>query len=196
MTRTPIRTSVFAMTAVFAVAMAGGSGRAQEKPAPLEKPAQAAKPLIPLQVTVVISRYQGERAEKRTSSLPFTMRVNANDRPTSVRMGAEVPVPTVSFSKETGTSVSSYSIRSIGTNIDCSAEVIEGGRYVLQLTVSDSQIQAPQKETPANLPLGSQSFSSSHRLVIRDGETIQQTAATDKSTGETIKVDVTLNVIK
>jgi len=195
MTRTHTRRFAVAMAAL-AVALTGASGRAQDKPVPQEKPAAAAKPLIPLQVTVVISRYQGERAEKRTSSLPFTMRVNANDRGTSVRMGAEVPIPSMMFSKETGASVQSYSIRSIGTNIDCAAEVSEGGRYILNLTVSDTQIQPPQKETPANLPLGSQSFSSSHRLVIRDGETIQQTAATDKSTGETVKVDVTLNVVK
>ena len=87
-------------------------------------------------------------------------------------------------------------MRSVGTNIDCSAEAIEGGRYMLTLTISDSQIQTPQKETPANLPLGFQSFSSSLRLIIRDGETIQHTTATDKSTGETVKVDVTLNVVK
>jgi hypothetical protein len=190
MTRMQIRTSTMAVLAALAVVATGASSRAQEKPPP------PPKPLIPLQVTVVISRYQGERADKRTSSLPFTMRVNANDRPTSVRMGADVPVPTSAFSKEAGAVVNSYSMRSIGTNIDCSAEAIEGGRYVLQLTVSDSQIQPPQKDMPATLPLGSQSFSSTHRLVIRDGETIQQTAATDKSTGETIKVDVTLNVVK
>jgi len=204
MSRTQTRKSAMALAAVLAVALTGATGQAQDPPppppSPQTKPAPPPKPLVPVQVTVVISRYQGERADKRTGSLPFTLRVNANDRGTSVRMGSEVPVPTTTLTtpKEGATPVPipSYSIRSVGTNIDCSAETIEGGRYILNLTISDSQVQTPQKETPANLPMGFQSFSSSHRLIIRDGETIQYTTATDKSTGETVKVDVTLNVVK
>lgn len=190
MSRMQIRIAA-AVAAVLAVAMTGASSRAQEKPAP------PAKALVPVQVTVVISRYQGERADKRTGSLPFTLRVNANDRGgTSVRMGSEVPVPTTTFSKETG-AVMSYQLRSVGTNIDCSAEQLDGGRYMLNLTISDNQIQMPAKDgSGSTMPLGFQSFSTRLQLVIRDGETIQHTTATDKSTGETVKVDVTLNVVK
>ena len=193
MTRTQIRKYAVAIL-VLTVALAGRSSGAQEKPAP------PPKPLIPLQVTVVISRYQGERAEKRTSSLPFTLRVNGNDRPSNLRMGAEVPVPVTTFGQKEGggpaTPVTSYQLRSVGTNIDCSAEVLDGGAYALTLTISDSQVQPSPGSATSAMPLSFQSFSSNHRLVIRDGQTIQQTAATDKSTGETVKVDVTLNVVK
>ena len=47
-------------------------------------------PSMPLKVTVVIARYQGE---KRTGSLPFVLTVNGNDRSTSLQMGADVPYP-------------------------------------------------------------------------------------------------------
>ncbi len=47
-------------------------------------------PLVPLDVQVVVNRYQGD---KRVSSLPYTLAVNANDRTiSSIRMGARVPV--------------------------------------------------------------------------------------------------------
>jgi hypothetical protein len=36
-----------------------------------------------------------------------------------------------------------------------------------------------------------QSFTSSNRLILRDGQTVQYTAATDKTSGEVIKLDVT-----
>ena len=150
----------------------------------------------------MIARYQGERAEKRVGSLPFTLRVNTHDRSTSVRMSSEVPVSTTVVAKEAGSKeggapVTSYQLRNIGTNIDCSAEVIEGGRYLLQLTMSDSQIfNSPGQGSSLGRPLSVQSFTSTLGLIIRDGETIQHTTATDKSTGETVKVEVTLNVVK
>jgi outer membrane receptor protein involved in Fe transport len=190
----PSKPRTFVMTAVMlAVMLAAGPGRAQEKPAALAPPAPQAKPRIPLQVTVVIARYTGEKADKRVSTLPFAMRVNTNDRPTSVRMATDVPVPQGAFGP--GGVVSSYERRSVGTNIDCSAENLEGGRYALRLTISDSQIQLPPN-SPAGTPVGVQSFSVDMMLVIRDGETIQHTSATDKSTGETVKIDVTLNAVK
>jgi hypothetical protein len=72
--------SRFACLAVAAAVLAGagaGSVVAQDespsKPSVAQKPAP--KPLIPLKVTVVVSRFQGE---KRTGSLPFILTVNAN----------------------------------------------------------------------------------------------------------------------
>ena len=45
---------------------------------------------IPLEVTLVIARYSGE---KKTASLPFTLTVITNDQRTSLRMGTDVPIP-------------------------------------------------------------------------------------------------------
>ena len=41
-----------------------------------------------------------------------------------------------------------------------------------------------------------QSFSSAMHLIMKDGQTTQYTTATDKISGEVVKVDVTLNVIR
>jgi hypothetical protein len=73
---------------VFAFALASSViVRTQEKPAPpAPKPAPAAA--TPLKVSVVVSRFQGE---KKLSSLPYTLSVNAGSRGT-LRMGAKVPV--------------------------------------------------------------------------------------------------------
>jgi hypothetical protein len=40
------------------------------------------------------------------------------------------------------------------------------------------------------------SFSTSNEVVLKDGQTAQFTAAADKTTGEVMKVDVTLTVEK
>ena len=73
---------------VFAFALASSViVRTQEKPAPpAAKPAPAT--VTPLKVSVVVARFQGE---KKLSSLPYTLSVNAGSRAT-LRMGAKVPV--------------------------------------------------------------------------------------------------------
>ena len=73
--------------------------RAQDKPAAAPAPAPAraaAQQATPLRIQIVISRYQGE---KKISSLPYTLSVNAPNHGTnraSLRMGAQVPVMMVS----------------------------------------------------------------------------------------------------
>ena len=143
---------------------------------------------VPLKVTVVISRYNGE---KKTASLPFTLTVVTTDR-TSLRMGAEVPIPA-------GSSQAAYTYRSVGTNIDCGADAPrEGGRFRLVLTITDSQIFSDPKPGPGviNSIPSFQSFTSTTTLILSDGQTTQFTTATDKVSGEVVRVDVTLNVVK
>lgn len=175
--------SVFAM-----IAMAGSGAVAQEKP-----PAEPRVAATPLKVTVVISRFQGE---KKTGSLPFTVTLNTGQR-TSLRMGTEVPVPQPTIAKDQV--ISSYSYRPVGTSIDCSAGQLEGdGRFSIQLTVSDTQVSmdtSPEISATRGLPRF-QTFTSTATLMLRDGQSMQYTAATDKTTGEVVKLDVTLNIVK
>ena len=120
---------------------------AQDKlEAPQEKPPTnaAAKPPVPLKLTVVLARFQGE---KKISSLPYTTGVLANGRQTNMRMGITVPIPTVvtSASKTdtaASTPVTSYQYRDVGTNIDCEASDAGNGGYSLRITIEDSSIQA------------------------------------------------------
>jgi hypothetical protein len=193
-------------TALCCLATVAAAGGQEVRPAPqpaASQPAGVSKLLTPLKITVVISRYQGD---KRTGSLPFTLFVNTDGQTTNLRMGAEVPVPSATFSSAGGQQpppVTSYQYRSIGTNIDCSAVGFEDGRYRLLLSVQDSQVfsdagqgSAATQGAQSRAPASFQNFTSTTTLVIRDGQTIQYTTATDKASGEVIKIDATLNVVK
>jgi hypothetical protein len=148
-----------------------------------------------LKVTVVLSRFAGE---KKTLSLPFVLMVVAGDeRPTTVQMSSDVPVPSQSLTD--GKAVTSYQYRPLGTNISMSAKALDGGVFNVLMNLSDTQVLltdgAGVAESVKGLPRF-QSFSSSPRLLLRDGQTVQYAAATDKMSGDVVKVDVTLNVVK
>ena len=198
---------ITAMTAAIPV-------RAQDQPpaAPPEtKPAAARRipPPIPLRVTVTLSRYQGE---KRISSMPYAIGVTASGYgpapKTTLRMGVDVPVAQTVFSGpatdgKPAPPVSSYSYRGVGTNIDCGATYDEAnaGLFQLTMTVSDSSIGLDaSKKTSApgvapDIP-SFRNFNSSFTALLRDGQTMQYTSATDPVTGEVMKIDVTVNVMK
>jgi hypothetical protein len=154
---------------------------------------------IPLRVTVLLSRYQGE---KRISSMPYVMGVTAPGPKTTLRMGTDVPVVMTVFGGDgKSTPQSSYSYKSVGTNIDCSAsfEPTASGVFQLAFTVSDSSIGLDSTKRAAgvmpDIP-SFRSFNSSFTALLRDGQTTQYTSATDPVTGEVMKIDVTINVMK
>src|SRR5262245_43476290 len=79
-------------------------------------------PLIPLKVQIVVSRYDGD---KKISSLPYVLSVNANDRmPSVLRMNAQVPLPQMTM-PDLGPGPSPFAApityKEIGTAIDCTA---------------------------------------------------------------------------
>jgi hypothetical protein len=158
-------------------------------------------PLVPIKLQIVVSRSKGE---KKVSSLPYTLWVTANDKDaTRLRMGVEVPVVSTVFGGKDGTTVpqSSYSYRPVGTNIDVTASTAAGGGFSVGITLNESGVQFESKDTPrpagamAGVPAFS-NFSSSFRILLKDGQTAQYTSASDPVSGETLKVDVTLNVLK
>jgi len=58
--------------------------------------------------------------------------------------------------------------------------------------VSAEDLTAPVKGLPQF-----RSFRVSHEtMILRDGQTAQLTTAADKANGETVRVDVSMNVIK
>jgi hypothetical protein len=155
--------------------------------------------LVPLKIQLVISRTAGE---KKISSLPYTLWVTANQRgETNLRMGVQVPVPQRVVPKE-GTAVESYSYRDVGTNIDCSAATVSDGWFTVTITLNDSAIQFDSKEAGRQGPAGVaglpsfRNFTSRFSILLKDGQTAQYTSATDPVSGEVLKVDVTLNVLK
>lgn len=158
--------------------------------------AQEKSSLVPLRVQVVVSRQAGE---KKISNLPYTLWVTANDKTmTSVRMGVQVPVTQTLFGGKDGAPQSSYTYKDVGTNIDCRATALGDGRFTLEIRLSDSSLGMDPKESAASTPSRPvfRNFSSSFNILLRDGQTAQYASATDPVTGESLKVDVTLTVLK
>jgi hypothetical protein len=193
---------VVGLLATVATSPAMLAAQQQPQPVPTPSPTSSATPsntgrLTPLKVQLVVTRTLGD---KKVSSLPYVLWVTANDRQaTSLRMGVEVPIVTTMISA--GNPVPSYNYRPIGTNIDCIATTFESS-YNLNITLSDSSIQfdpkdasAPTSSRVADAP-AFRSFTSKFSILLKDGQTAQYTSATDPVNGETLKVDVTLNVLK
>jgi hypothetical protein len=170
-------------------------GKTEEAAKPVEKK----KAFTPLRVQVVFTEYDGD---KRISSLPYTLMVNADDPgyTAAVRMGLRVPIETSS-----NTGVKQVQYQDVGTNLDGRGEKTEDGRFLLRLGVERSSVYLPgasQKqasiggnEVSSGQPI-IQQFRTQVNLLFRDGQTIESTVATDPVTGHVLKVDVTLNVIK
>jgi hypothetical protein len=152
------------------------------------------KTLVPLKVQLVVSRHNGD---KKISSLPYTLWVSANGKiTTSIRMGVQVPIATSIMTKE-GMSPS-YQYRDVGTNIDCQAQSQPDGFYVLEIKLNDSSVNFDTKDAAATLKgiPAFRNFTSNFHILLKDGQTAQYASATDPLSGETVKVDVTLNVLK
>jgi hypothetical protein len=164
----------------------------------------------PLQVQVTVSRYTGE---KKISTMPYVLTVNAagsamalNQAENSrLRMGSQVPVPTPAFTPITRSDGSqgaeplrSYNYQEIGTNIDCKARSMGDGRFELGISVEEKSVFTDVKDAAgagSGIPVV-RSFQTSQNLILRNGESRQFTAATDRVTGEIVRIDVTLTVVK
>jgi hypothetical protein len=202
------------------------SAAAQEKPKPPEAPAapepprtgEAAKGERPagggrsrpsqLRVQVVLTRFQGER---KVSSSPYSFLAAADATPgprARLKMGVEVPVTVAQLPTQEGAKsgpITSFQYRNVGTNVDCSAQSLGEGFYQLRLTVENSSVyQGPDgRGGPAageNAPVPDRplfrSFNVELNPILRDGETVQTVASTDPVTGEVVKIDVSLSVVK
>lgn len=188
----------FGAAALVLVMTAGVA--AQEKPVAKQ---------TPLKIQLVLSRYQGE---KKLSNLPYVMWLTATEPgaspdQTRLRMGVQVPVMSTVFvspgpDKPATVPQTSYNYRDVGTNIDCYARTMGDGTYKVSLTVSDSSVYFPDKDKPQpgspTIPMGPsfRSFTSNFNILLRDGQTAQYTTATDQVSGEVLKIDATLNVLK
>jgi hypothetical protein len=155
--------------------------------------------MIPVDVEVVVSRYQGD---KKVSSLPYFLAINANGE-ASLRMGANVPVPTNVWPAGTVGPVApiSFNYQNIGTDIDATVRPRGEGRFFVRVKVEErSVVQPPASATPISGTVSGapviRSFAAQNELILRDGQTRQFTAAADRVTGEVVKVDVTLKVLK
>jgi hypothetical protein len=152
---------------------AGFSGAllAQQPDSAVPQPPAAAK------VDVVVSRTNGG---KTLSNLPYSLNV-AQGRPTSLRLGSQVPIP----------AAGKYDYHNVGTSIDCGDFIVlADGRYRLSLTIDDSSL------VNENTPPVIRSYRISNSLILRNGETSTFNVATDKVSGDTIRAQVTVTALK
>lgn len=193
--------NTFATLGIIAVLGVSPSLLAQD-PAPAAKP-EAAKPAAaparsvytPLRLQVTISRYQGE---KKISSLPYSLSIGIGGPRVQFRVGAQVPYATTSVND--GVKTPSYSYRDVGVGIDVTGQsMIEPGLYKMDINVSDTSVSSSSQiqgaPTITGVPIF-RNFNTGGTVILRDGQTTQLTAAGDPITGETMRVDVTLTVIK
>jgi hypothetical protein len=208
-----------AVLVLAAVCAAVGTPVAARGPAASTQAAAApgARPTPPpysTKVDVVIERYQGD---KKIASMPFMVRTTNGTG--SVRVGVDVPIGSTTQTKGSSgpgtnrsdtTSVPEY--RNVGTSIDAwVAAQGDDGRYEVRVTVSDASIYDPDAARRAALvarglaparPAQSleasafHTFTSQNSLRLRDGETAEFVSATDKITGDIVRVMVTLNIVK
>lgn len=160
--------------------------------------------IVPLKVTIVLSKYQGD---KKVSSMPYELTVRTDNNKASIRMGTQVPVPTFGAPNPAADSkpsprIGPFVMKDVGTNIDCTATNLDPGRFALTVTIEDSSIYEDSQRT--DVANGSRVsgvsatrlFRTTNALVLRDGQSAEFTTAVDKVNGEMIKATVTLAVVK
>jgi hypothetical protein len=221
-----VKTRAYSVVAAVAI-VAGVTLRAQEQSAQASASAQGAATaeqtrerrlasIVPLKVTIVLSKYQGE---KKIASEPYELSMRTDGNNASIRMKTQVPVPGpmsgaaplppppapptpagAANARPAPRPNPFMTLRDVGTNIDCSAISLDSGRYAVTVTIEDSSIsEDSQRNSDGSKTEATRSvrtFRTSNALVLRDGQSTEFTAATDKVTGEVIKAAVTLTVIK
>jgi hypothetical protein len=166
---------------------------AQEKP----KTEQRVKVPTPVKVQIVFTEYDGD---KKVSSMPYSFTVISDEKmggrySTSLRTGIRVPIETDGKDQKT-------TYLDIGSNIDCGIETEEDGRFHVYLTFDRSTLY-PNKSAegerlvanPGGQPLIRQ-FRTSENLILKDGQSSENLLSTDPLTGHTLRVSVTINVMK
>jgi len=151
---------------------------------------------MPLKVQVVIGRYQGE---EKISSMPFTLSLNGAppNNHANLRMGSKIPVVMMLMTNvppKDAPASGPVQYQDVGTNIDCSATAIDDGRFMVSISVEDTSVY-PERGPGSGNP-SFRSFRAGDTMTLRNGQTAQFTAATDKISGEQTRVDVTLTVVK
>jgi hypothetical protein len=171
--------------------------RAQDKPQDRPKPEERAKPSIPVKVQIVFTEYDGD---KKISSMPYSFMAIADEHvggyySTSLRTGVRVPV-------EMGSKDQQTTYMDIGSNIDCGIRSEDDGRFRVYL-IFDRSALYPNKSSegerlvanPNGQPLIRQ-FRTSENLILKDGQTSENIFSTDPLSGHTLRVFVTINVLK
>jgi hypothetical protein len=171
--------------------------RAQEKPKSDERALHPTQ----LKVQIVFTEFEGD---KKIKSMPYTSVFAATGQaPDSMklRIGSRVPLFT---GKDGG-----LQYVDVGTNLDCTADRLDEGKFGLRIALERSwiqgdvsipidnstQAQAGSADSHFKEPVIGQ-YKTTEYLLARDGQTVETTVATDPLNGRQLKIELTLNVLK
>jgi hypothetical protein len=167
-----------------------------------EDQAQTGVHPTPLKIQVVFTEFEGD---KKIKSLPYTFLITADPgrglELAKVRIGNRVPLYT---GKEGG-----LQYFDVGTNLDCRADRLENGKFGVKLSLERSWVQGDvlvPVGRPTELPAAGSSgqfkepligqYKTDVYLLLRDGQTVDSTVATDPLSGKVMKIELTLTVLK
>jgi hypothetical protein len=199
-----MKKAAIALTTLFLVLSAPSVAiHAQDKTSSDAKPKPEPEPVAstPIRLQFLLTEFEGD---KKVKSLPYMILYNATHNAnlqsdfTRMRIGMRMPIVTGS---------GQYQYQDVGTNLDCRAVRNEDGRFLVDFGVEHSwaegsqQVQMsvnPRQDPGADLfnqPL-IRNIRTGQILYLRDGQTIETTAATDPISGRVFRIDVTLNIVK
>ncbi len=199
---------MWSLVLIAAIVVLGGRGTAAAQEQAEKKQVQTVPPpnanaaperreprVVPLKIQVVLAKFQGE---KKVSSMPYVLSLATGQPRVSLRMGGEIPIAT---SAGFGNTPTAFNYRPVGTNIDCFATALDEGRYSVNIGLEDSSVYSEDQEVRGLSKAGSDqpsfnTFKVNETVILKDGESSQFTTATDKISGQVIKVDLTLTVLK
>ena len=152
-------------------------------------------PTVSFRVDLVLTRLQGE---KKISSLPYSFITSTGpgiNTFNQYRVGSQVPVPGA-------TTPGTFAYRNIGMNLDIrDITLLPDGRYRVGVNLEDASVleasTPAERQVAENAPgpiIRSTSFAAV--LIVREGQPQQFSLTTDRISGETMKAELTLTVIK
>ena len=86
--------------------------------------------------------------------------------------------------------------------VDCSAESLSDGRFNLAFSLEQGSVYVDDVTTKSVREAAAyhapviRNFKSQTNVMLRDGQSVEYIAATDPISGEMLKIDVTLHVVK
>ena len=108
-----------------------------------------------------------------------------------------MPITSTTTDKN-GTPSPTIQYQDVGTFIDCYVSPADDtGRFKLDITIDESSVY---DETGGKGPLMGRptlrSFRTTGSLMLKDGQSAEMSNTPDKMTGESVRVDVTLAIVK
>lgn len=188
------------LAGVVAIWIAGFVPRvlAQDKPKTSEQNSEDLRfSRASLRVQVVFTEYEGD---KKLKSLPYSFLVTTHTRDAwpeaKIRVGSRVPV-------YTGGEHGSVTYMDVGTNIDCRAEAVAEGQYRVYLNLERSWVEgdvlvAVEKANPPQAfhePVVRQ-YRTELSPVLKDGQSVETSLATDPLSGKVVKLEVSISPVK